>query len=251
MRTATSLRNEASVDEENPYWMSFSDIMAGLLVIFILAAVALILELDQKSKSWDEEIDKFSEAEKVRKNLLNDIKAELEARGIKVIISENDTVIRIPEDVFKFEPTKFNIPSDPKSQNIAMHIGDVLYLSITKGERWKCLDTIFVEGHTDNRPYKNEAIKGNWGLSTFRAISVWDFWNSSADSHEKLEDLKNSQENKLFSVSGYADTRPVPKTAEDLENDVAYNSKNRRIDIRFTIRRPEMKDYDKTKPGFR
>ena len=33
----------ASVDEENPYWMSFSDVMSGLLVIFILASVILIL----------------------------------------------------------------------------------------------------------------------------------------------------------------------------------------------------------------
>ena len=28
-------------EEENPYWMSFSDIMSGLLVIFILASTDL------------------------------------------------------------------------------------------------------------------------------------------------------------------------------------------------------------------
>ena len=32
-------------EEENPYWMSFSDIMSGLLVIFILASTALMLQL--------------------------------------------------------------------------------------------------------------------------------------------------------------------------------------------------------------
>lgn len=31
-----------NVDEENPYWMSFSDIMSALLVIFIMASVILI-----------------------------------------------------------------------------------------------------------------------------------------------------------------------------------------------------------------
>ena len=36
---------DVSVDEENPYWMSFSDIMSALLVIFILASVILILQL--------------------------------------------------------------------------------------------------------------------------------------------------------------------------------------------------------------
>ncbi len=37
--------SNAPVDEENPYWMSFSDIMSALLVIFILASVILILRL--------------------------------------------------------------------------------------------------------------------------------------------------------------------------------------------------------------
>ncbi|MDU3956382.1 MAG: chemotaxis protein MotB, partial [Pseudomonas aeruginosa] len=41
---------EVSVDEENPYWMSFSDIMSALLVIFILASVILILQLMEIQK---------------------------------------------------------------------------------------------------------------------------------------------------------------------------------------------------------
>ncbi len=34
----------SSADGENPYWVSFSDIMAGLLVIFILALVTLMIQ---------------------------------------------------------------------------------------------------------------------------------------------------------------------------------------------------------------
>ena len=49
-----------SVDEENPYWMSFSDIMSALLVIFILAAVILILQLMEKQKEIDERQVKFA-----------------------------------------------------------------------------------------------------------------------------------------------------------------------------------------------
>ena len=46
--------NEVSVDEENPYWMSFSDMMSALLVIFILAAVILILQLMERQKDFDQ-----------------------------------------------------------------------------------------------------------------------------------------------------------------------------------------------------
>lgn len=45
-RSYTGPRN---IDEDNPYWVSFSDLMSGLLVIFILASVALIIELTQRT----------------------------------------------------------------------------------------------------------------------------------------------------------------------------------------------------------
>ena len=38
-------RGKSPVDDENPYWMSFSDIMSVLLIIFILASVVLIVQL--------------------------------------------------------------------------------------------------------------------------------------------------------------------------------------------------------------
>ncbi|MHC5557293.1 OmpA/MotB family protein [Vibrio parahaemolyticus] len=188
-----SLNRHASnqVDEENPYWISFSDIMAGLLVIFVLAAVALILELTQKSEQWDEAIREIAKAEQVRKDLLREIEQELNSMNIPVKISDNDTVLRIPEDVLTFAQGRFDIPDDERSQQNALDIGQVLFKSIVKEERWKeYLDTIFVEGHTDPVPYRNQSIKGNWGLSTFRAISVWNYWNQEMD-EGRLDALTN------------------------------------------------------------
>ena len=50
------------VDDENPYWISFSDIMAGLLVIFILASLVLILELMVTRQLVQDNIDGLKEA---------------------------------------------------------------------------------------------------------------------------------------------------------------------------------------------
>jgi len=52
---------EVSVDEENPYWMSFSDIMSALLVIFILASVILILQLMEIQKELKERQVQFEQ----------------------------------------------------------------------------------------------------------------------------------------------------------------------------------------------
>src|SRR5687768_8215450 len=99
MRSISGRYSNQQVDEENPYWISFSDIMAGLLISFILAAIALILELTQKSEQWDEAIREIAKAEQVRKDMLREIEQELNAMNIPVKISDNDTVLRIPEDV--------------------------------------------------------------------------------------------------------------------------------------------------------
>lgn len=259
MRGLNGRGSNHQADEENPYWISFSDIMAGLLVIFVLAAVALILELTQKSEQWDEAIREIAKAEQVRKDLLREIEQELNSMNIPVKISDNDTVLRIPEDVLTFAQGRFDIPDDERSQQNALDIGRVLFNSITKEERWKYLDTIFVEGHTDPVPYRNQAIKGNWGLSTFRAISVWNYWNQAMAESSRLDALTNHVGKKLFSVSGYAETRPVPCSVGSTEitdgslcpdgvmTDEESLRKNRRIDIRFTVRRPALEDYQAVK----
>ncbi|WP_431689296.1 OmpA/MotB family protein [Hahella sp. NBU794] len=263
MRTVSKRYPNAQVDEENPYWISFSDIMAGLLVIFVLAAVALILELTQKSEQWDDAIKEIAKAEQVRKDILREIEQELNEKNIPVRISDNDTVLRIPEDVLTFRQGRFDIPKDQLHQDIALEIGKVLFHTISKDSRWQYLDTIFVEGHTDKVPYRNSSIKGNWGLSTFRAISVWNYWNTMLEENERLELLRNHMGKTLFSVSGYADTRPVPCTNVDpdvmntevcpagLLEETESQQKNRRIDIRFTVRRPALEDYQAVKQALK
>jgi hypothetical protein len=57
------------VDEDNPYWMSFSDLMSALLVIFILAAVMLIIELAEQKKKIDQDISKLQKTIQARKDI--------------------------------------------------------------------------------------------------------------------------------------------------------------------------------------
>ncbi|HAW19793.1 MAG TPA: chemotaxis protein MotB [Flavobacteriales bacterium] len=243
MRMSSSGRSRAVVDEENPYWISFSDIMAALLVIFILAAVALILELEQKREQWDKTIAQIAKAEETRKEILLEIQEELRNRNIIVDISENQSVIPIPADILSFSPREHRIPEDPEFQNRAREIGQVIYTAITKGDRLSYLDTIFIEGHSDKNPYYNPAIYGNWGLSTLRAISVWNFWNDLGGANLGFDNLDNIDGKKLFSVSGYGETRPDSNTLADPDSETSLR-KNRRIDVRFTIRRPNIAEYE-------
>ncbi|GIU15826.1 MULTISPECIES: OmpA family protein [unclassified Shewanella] len=237
-------RKPVNIDEENPYWMSFSDLMSALLVIFILAAMALILELTQTKNQVDEAIEEIKKAEMVRRNILHDIKTELSAKNIVVEITENETVLRIPEQQLTFASNKFDIPEDESTQNAVIEIGNTIHRAILKDKRFAYLDTVFIEGHTDSR--RSPRQKGNWGLSTFRAISLWELWNDKTDLAPRFDKIQNSQGQTLFSVSGYSSTRRVNEqelTPDDMQQ-------NRRIDIRFTVKKPSFLDLESIKEQF-
>ncbi len=239
---------EVSVDEENPYWMSFSDIMSALLVIFILASVILILqlmeiqrELKERQVQFEQELVELKKAEQVRRTILDEAVEALRERGIKVEVSENHTVLSIPNDLLGFDTGAYDIHAAYQAR--ALEIGKVINEVISREDRVEFLDTIFIEGHTDNRPLQGFMGKGNWGLSTFRAISLWQFWGSALSPNEQLARLKNKDGKPLFSVSGYGETRPVlvdQRTEDDFK-------RNRRIDIRFTIRRPDSAQYEQVR----
>ncbi|MEG3767922.1 OmpA family protein [Alteromonas sp. 14N.309.X.WAT.G.H12] len=235
-------RGGTKVDEENPYWMSFSDLMSGLLVIFILAAVALIIELTQKSEKIDASIEELKKAEEARRNILIDIQEELAKQNIHVEIVENDTVLRIPESTLSFESAKDTLPEDEQTQDEVKAIGIALHKAITTNMRWRYLDTVFVEGHTDSVGIYYRG-KGNWGLSADRAVSIWKLWQTEIPVVPRLSELENFNGQLLFSVSGYADTRRLDLTEETAEQ----RAKNRRIDIRFTVKKPKLEDYERAK----
>jgi len=234
-------RDNAGVDEDNPYWMSFSDIMAGLLILFVLACAVLVLNLTQKQKDFDKQIEELRQADTVRRNILYEIKEKLERKGISVIVNENDSLVSISSDLLGFASGDYEIRQQYKKT--ALDIGQVLAEVIRKEDRTQFLDTVFVEGHTDKLRTTFYGDKGNWGLSAYRAISLWEFWNNELDPGHRLDILRNHANKLLFSVSGYGKTRPVTLTQATPQE----RRENRRIDIRFTIRHPDLSDFEKVR----
>jgi len=219
MRTASNIgRNKRSVDEENPYWISFSDILSGLLVIFILATLILMLELSQTRKKVEIEIEELKKVNDVRTEILHEIKDELKNKyGINVTVEDNKSVLRIPADKLHFSQGKYEIPKDKLSS--VKNIGKVLFDTITRDERQKYINTIFIEGHTDS--VSADKLKlGNWGLSTRRAITVWDYWRKDVEYGVQFSQLRNIEGQPLVSVSGYADTRRVEEDDDTDEKNV-------------------------------
>jgi flagellar motor protein MotB len=237
-------------EEENPYWISFSDLMSALLLVFILAVVVLVLQLTEKQhalaieqETVQRQRDEFSsqvgtlqEAEQVRAQMLLEIEETLRRQGIEVIVSENNTVLSIPSALLGFDAQSYDIKDQYRPVSLA--IGSTISDVISKDDRYEYLDTVFIEGHTDDRDFDGLEGTGNWGLSTFRAISLWRLWDETLPANKQLDELVSAEGAPLFSVSGYAHTRPV-NAMQDTDQ---LRAGNRRIDVRFTIVRPNAED---------
>lgn len=243
----------------DPYWISFTDLLTALLFVIILAALAFMAQVGEKQQALatlesqltsridsleaqreaiDTQVVELSKAEEIRTEILDEAKTELAKLGIKVELNDDQTVLSIPTEELGFASGQYEIA--PAHQARAVDIGKVLHKILTRDGRAKYLDTIFIEGHTDGRPFNGLNGTGNWGLSTFRAISLWQLWLDRIPAKDSLDAMRNSAGHKLVSVSGYADTRPVRGSAGDA-TDVP---ENRRIDIRITVIRPSSADLD-------
>lgn len=229
-------KNPSIEEEENPFWITYTDILSSLLIIILLVMVFVIYELMSTKRVVTESLAEVAKAEMVRKEILEDIEKRLKKESIEVTIADNFSVLRIPESTLTFASNQYEIPDNDKVLDQLKRIGEILYQEIIEDSSSRYFDTIFIEGHTDIRSTEREM--GNWGLSTFRAISVWNYWNEF--SNDSLATLVNNNNDKLFSVSGYGETRPSTNQQLSLDD---YR-KNRRIDVRFTIRRPTSLDLN-------
>ncbi len=204
--------------------LSISDLMAGLMSIFILTICYFILNFSQVTSQLTQNDIKRAE-------LLESIHEELEKNGVKVIVDEEHGILRIPEGVM-FDVGRADIK--PEGRMTIIKLGQALDKTLTSEKFKGSVETVFIEGHTDNVPINTGMFPSNWDLSTKRAINTWLLMGGTTPS---LQQLKNKKEQMIFSCSGYAETRPIADN-----NDVNGRRENRRIDIRFTMSPPTDED---------
>jgi flagellar motor protein MotB len=218
----------------------------------------------------------WSDARFIRETLLNEIKAELEAKGVTVTVDAEDGILRLPNDML-FSTGSADLSSTGNSslmilaaildRKLPCYSGtlndsapiDTVCEQFYPGK----LDGVLIEGHTDKRPIvvnERAIFHDNLELSSARSHSAWSFL---ARNSRLLSSLRNAQGDALFGVSGYGEMRglelrPNRENGADGENPYAsmtetqINDLNRRIDIRFLLAappRPQAGTPDETRGG--
>ncbi|MBB5516166.1 flagellar motor protein MotB [Rubricella aquisinus] len=259
--------NSVEHEEEENYFVSMTDMMVGVLFIFIIMLMVFAMnfreqtdeqerisaerlrileELEQETErvaqrlehlrgEVRDEIDVLATQQGVRNRLLRDIREALEDEGLVVEIDERNGVLRLTEDAVRFG-TNSSALSGTNRRNVG-RIGAALATVLPAYTA--CSQTTPTEGcgRTGSTTVETVFIEGhtdntggdnrNWQLSTERAVTTY---RAIATDEPLLTNLRNRAGRQIMSVSGYAATRPVTndRTADGL-------ARNRRIDLRFVM----------------
>jgi chemotaxis protein MotB len=240
------VRNRVRHESEGSYLASISDLMAGVLFLFIAIIVVFAFNLrvrEDAASTAEQDLRRQALGPKESRDaLLKGLETALRDRGVSVMIDSDHGVLRLPEDSVTF-PQGTDHPTPTSRDNLtvlALTMRDLLpCYSAARSSRIDCsgseshstLDAVLVEGHTDRKPVIGLArFRDNWELSAARAIRTYHFLIETAP---ELDGLANARGEKLLSVSGYADSRPA-----DTSDSVDADGHNRRIDIRFIMAPP-------------
>lgn len=277
-------RKQSVKENDNPYWISFSDAISGLLIVFILATAYLIRnyeknradnvnvqdlrleinELKKENKNCQDDIkivlaekaiieNKFEKEKDKRENILNFIKDKeyelvrrlsIDLKNMKETLQSKGILVLIDDNIMRIPSYEINFPNNQASIPDSM---------ISKVDQ---IGKIVIDYAKRARDLEAVFIEGHTDCNPTNrdkrgnmGLSV-DRAISISSEWAKLDkdfwDIKNNLGKPLFSVSGYGELRPIPNTMlGKCENETSENlEKNRRIDIRFVTRHPTFTDLE-------
>ena len=266
--------HEREEEGSDGYFASVSDMMVGILFVFLLMLVVFALnyrEAEQKQEVSRAELEAAKEEARLQtlradrlRNLLeqaaaqlqHDIEASSNARdrlltslestllqhNIQVWVDRRAGILHLPGDLLFGTLSATLAPKQRESVGILSNaLVQILPCFTPIPDRTHCdpadlpiLETVLVEGHTDRRPIGNVAT----GFRDNDQLSTERALAVFAELHRvqpSLDELRNADRSyPLLGVSGFGAQRPLPQAEGNTDADYALN---RRIDLRFLLAR--------------
>lgn len=243
---------EAHAEEDENYFISMTDMMVGILFIFIILLMVFALNFRQQTETSEDQIrkleaaaaaarsvtaklediqkdvrsemDSISATDGVRAALLEEIQSKLRAQGLIVTIDPVSGVVRLGNNAINFPRSSAAL--DATASERVVILAKVLAEVLPKYTRIGIalpahLETVFVEGHTDS----TGGDPNNWPLSTERAVNTF---RGLTEAEPQLRTLMNLAGTEVLSVAGYSSTRPIREFSKE-------DGTQRRIDLRFVM----------------
>lgn len=188
------LKRNGKVEGESPFWISFSDLMSALMVLFLLVMAVTLISVTKDVTSAEQ---RKIQREKDIKELMSTIREESrDFPEVKV----NESTYRIDlGDIVRFDSGRSDIQASG-AKFLRRYVPVLLKAQATDlGQKW--IRRIVVEGFTD----QDGAYLYNLGLSLDRSRRVVCVLYSQPSTDEVfLSDSQKRQIRDLFLVGGYS-----------------------------------------------
>lgn len=246
-----SRTRQVAEDGESAF-VSMTDLTVSFLFIVLILLAFFSTQIDPADHGRiDHLADYLDEASSARTLLLKELVDQIQARvpGIQVTVVAADGVIRFRGDDL-FESGEWRVVPDSTADLVAKAIGDafsnalpcytvgsVAQFDTSCNSSFALIETIQIEGHTDDLPLSqllkvrermldNRDLSARRGAETLRAIT-------NRYKPELMEFL-NLRGQPVLSFAGYGAMRPI------VDGDTSLaRAANRRIDIRFILQTPQ------------
>lgn len=229
-----------SGDDGQNYLVSVSDLMAGLIFVFIITLMVFVLRL-QKS------VETLQGADSRRTELLITLEKDLAAKDLRVSVDTLQGILRLTEQSINFpsgsaEPEAAHLV---RVRTLAEVLDEVLPCFVSTAAQ-RCdrselrgpategagasVSVLLLEGHTDTLRVNasQSRFRNNLELSGARAAAIH---RMLVEHRPSLGELRNSDSARILSISGYGDQQLL--VADD-----PLNASNRRIELRFLMEPP-------------
>lgn len=233
-----------SDDNDEGYFVSMSDMLVGLLFIFIILLVYFAVNFKQKE-------DYLVGAGEARKQLLEQLERDIEHElpGVDIVVDVETGILRLPEEVL-FDSSAYELNS--RGQAAVRTVARILamrlpcYTAVPAGTALRCagtpnrhrIDTLLVEGHTDSDPVRGDMTGlGNLDLSARRATRTYLALVQAQPGLDRLSNGDSRHPTAILGVAGYGPQRPVLDAGGDPLPD-NLKGRHRRIDLRFIMVTP-------------
>ena len=191
--------NNSSREASN--WMSLSDMMTGLMIVFLFIAIAFM-------KQQDNQTQKFKEYAILQNELYDDLQGAL--KDIEEVEVKPDLSIVISESDFTFKSAESTLTDEFK---IMLDNFYSAYLKVLLNEKYRAfIKEVRIEGHTDPERYKkaesSNPFISNVELSQDRARHVLEYlWNT--DDFKKINQADRQILEFWFTANGLSFGRMV------------------------------------------
>ncbi|MDR2884315.1 MAG: OmpA family protein [Deferribacteraceae bacterium] len=214
------------------YWVSLSDIMTGLMVIFLFIAISYIVEVQKEQNARDE---LFAEFQLTKENLYNELNEKFkdDFQDWKVELDKNLSIkFTNPDVLFRFGSNQI----EPKFMAILDEFLPKYFDIILQDKYRERIAEIRIEGHTDMAPVKNtpDPYIGNVILSQQRSAEVLKYFRNMPY-YKKLSDINKQQLLFWLTANGlsYGKTLDDNKQLTAVSKMPVNNAYSRRVEFRI------------------